>query len=760
MKSRTLLLFLALSCNLFYAQKITFDKTKKLYGIKDKSNKWLTLPIYNHIQEVNGKGLDDNKVLFYHAKTKNKHVLLNKNGITKLSAEYDSIGLTANPNVLIYKKGANYYRGASMNSIPTEKNKFKATPVNIDGDQKHYLIKIKGEGELFDAEKNEILPEKISNALHIGYETIVLKNKKWYFLNNPNEIYDTIYCFWLQESPNYIVKKSNLYGVMDHPKNVIIPIEYENIIANKHSSLFMLKKNGKFNVSKLSFHYNEEKNENTVSLNKVIPNLFDTILGIDNYGYYWDKDRHAESKKVIGIQNGNMVHVRLEDGLEIVPLKYKYIRPVCEGCIDKDENRLYFVTNDFDNRKDTLNTLSFELKKLNYTYGISSSKGELIVPIEGKPLPVYTDFEPRSHFGDSIQSNFDAKDSSFLGIVWLKNTMIKYQENDIKYNYMEAFDNNGNVYLDSAKSIRYSIFPENGTASIILKNGVSITPSVDVNNISFNFKSFIYQDGQPETHLQSLTNYTVTSKEREAIYSDINPGIYVSPHSPVFYKEKNLIGAYTWDGKKIIPPSLDSITGINSYGFKAYKKGFCTNFKYHAKDYLFESDLCYPDLKNAPFSLLCKNCDFEYSKIKHTKRNILYNNEGYEFEKIDTLISLIPDIKSGKFNIMNNKFEKILPEWADEIVFPYGNEEYYYNIFNRNKTINDITYESSLETVIVDIKNHGFAARYGQKWVISSVSEHKTIKDVFDSVSFKDDKWICKKGNNITEYNSKDFSNE
>lgn len=754
---RSILILIALSCQLVYAQKITLDESKKLYGIKDKNNKWLTLPIYKHIEEVYGKDADDNKVLFYHAKTKTKHVLLNKNGITKLSADYDSIGLTANPNVLIYKNGANYYRGASMNFIPSEKNKFIAAPLKIDPWRQYFLIKNNSAFTVFDAEKNEIILENIENADIVYGNLIFRKKNKWYHQNNPDEKYDTIYKAIAFLDPDIIVKQNNTFRIYDSKissTDLLTSFDCDKLIIND-GHLF-IKKNGKFTVNKLF----AKENEKDVKLVQVIKNEFDTILGLSYYGFFLNDEKDVRSSiKLIGIVNEKMVHVRLEDGLEIVPLKYKYIRPVCEGCIDKDENRLYFVTNDFNHRKDTFNTFSFELKKLNYTYGISNCKGELIVPIEGKPLPVYTDFEPKSHFGDSIQSNFDAKDSSFMGIVWLKNAMIKYQENGIKYNYKEAFDNDGNFYKDSVKSIRYSIFPENGTASIIHKNGAFITPWVEVNNISFNFKPYIHQEGQSETHLQSLNNYTVTSKERETKYSDINPGIYVSPHTPVFYKEKYFIGACTWDGKKIIPPSLDSIAGMNIYGFKAYKKGFCTYFKYNAKDYLFESDLCFPDLNKSEYSLLCKNCDFEYIKLKKSRIETGIDQWGYETEYKDTVTQNLPKIRAGKFNLVNGQFEKLLPEWVDEILFPIQNENNYFNSLNSQKDLTNKIIESSLEDIISDINKHGFAIRVNQNWNIRDVSGNKTINENFDSVSFKDGKWICKKGNNITEYNSNEFSN-
>jgi hypothetical protein len=762
MKLKLLLLFTFFLHQFAFSQKITFDATKKLYGIKDKNNKWLSLPAYTNITEVNSESKEGNHQKYFVAKTKTKYVILNKNGITKLSAEYDSIGLTANPTILIYKKNNQYYHGVYTNFIPSEKNRFSSVPKVVGKSNQFYTIKTAQSNKLFDADKNEFFNEDVDKVIESGNEIIFLKNNKWAFLSKPSEKYDTIYNVWLREESHYIVKKNNYFGLLNASLTVLIPFEYENIIKC-YAENFALKKNGSFTVTKLLFHYNEEKDESTVKLKQVIENRFDTILGIEHYGYYREKDDIKESNKIIGIVNGKMVHVRLEDGKELVPLKFKYIRPVCEGCVEKDENRLYFVSNDFDYKKDTLNTLSFELKKLNYIYGISNAKGELMVPMEGKPLPVYTDFEPKSPIGDSIYNNYEAKDSSLLGIVWCKNSIINYQINRKEYIYLESFTEDGSPSTDSVQTLYYSIYPEGGSVAILNPKAGYHSTFIPPENFMFNFKKEIHQsdNNSSEIRLHTLNNYTLTSKNRDVIYHNTDPNIYVHRNSPVFYKENGFIGAKNWAGKKIIPPSLDSVILMNENGFKAYKKGFCTYFKYNSKDYLFESDLCFPDLSKSQYSLLCKNCDFEYLKMKIKKSNNILGIDqwGNETEYKDTVAQILPKIKAGKFNLMNNQFEKLLPEWADEIVFPVQNQSNYFNSLNSQIDVTDKIFERSLEDIISDINKHGFAVRINQNWSIRDVSGKKSISENFDSVSYKDGKWIGKKGNKINEYNSNEFSN-
>lgn len=278
-----------------YEKNVLKYKKDGKYGIIDFSGKKITKPIYDDIQALEYK---EGMLLI---KKNGKMGVISINGDELIKSEYDSI-----ESDLFHTEGYDYGKSGFITSIKTKEG-YRYGYINCDGKK------------LLKTEYNEIVRinyTKDSNQVYL----VAFKDGRAGLLKNGKTILNHEYEDLEYDGANNIIitQKLGKQGVADINGNVIIPIEYENIIipgkcinAQKNESVevFDLKGNllqNKDFISIIPTESNEyfvtiDRNENYGIIDKndniVFENKY-TFIDYLNDNYFV-----AQNEKYLGVMN-------------------------------------------------------------------------------------------------------------------------------------------------------------------------------------------------------------------------------------------------------------------------------------------------------------------------------------------------------------------------------------------------------------------------------------------------------------------------
>jgi hypothetical protein len=192
---------------------------------------------------------------------------------------------------------------------------------------------------------------------------------------------------------------------------------------------------------------------------------------------------------------------------------------------------------------------------------------------------------------------------------------------------------------------------------------------------------------------------------------------------------------------------FDSVYTAGKNSFVGYLNG---KFSYYAlnkkSDQIPDMDFEFPNYGDVT-RVVCKNSVYEMKKYQKQDTAPVYDDMGNILR--DSVIHYtieIPYVKTGKFNLINEKNELVLQNWADEIRVPVPNINDNFSITDTTSSVyNPISYQSAVNWPLFNEYHKSIALKYGTKWRLTTIQKQDNFLDGFEDVKFIGEFWEATK---------------
>lgn len=298
--------------NIPFEKSVLKYKKNNKYGIVDFSGKQITKPIYDDIQALNYK---DGMLV---VKKDGKYGVINIKGEKLINIKYDTI-----KSDLYHTEGYNYQKSGFITSIK-KGDSYKYGYIDCNGNQ------------LLNEEYNEVIRINYTKDSNQNY-LVAFKDEKAGLIKNKEIVLNYEYeDLQYDESNNIIImQKDGKQGIANIEGNILIPIEYDNIIvagncvnAQKGERVELFDINGTPLKNKDFISIISTANDSyliTIDKNEKygIIDIHDNVIFDNKYSYidYLNNDYFiAKIDEFLGIID--------KDGKEIIDFKYEDIQKI------------------------------------------------------------------------------------------------------------------------------------------------------------------------------------------------------------------------------------------------------------------------------------------------------------------------------------------------------------------------------------------------------------------------------------------------
>ena len=369
------------SNNLWYESGILKISQDGKYGIIDTNGNKLVDPEYDSITALKGV---TNSLL---TEKDGKYGVIDNVGSVIINNEYAQIQSISDQyeNGYIVIDENNKYGVINYTRTVAVENKYDDIK-NVYGNGKYYIVKEGNTWKIVDTDGNDYLVGKYDDIISIQNENAVVKENNKFgvvTISDGQSIINTEYdSITYATGNNYIVSKASKYGIMDSNGNILVDLNYSNIVYRSVANFY--------EATNDDYTSNLIDNDMNIKLSNVIISELNTEDGYlkvrenDTYKYY---NFRFEEKASTDVLNGNTLFLsQNEEG------KYGFV----------DRNGNVVVDYIYDDAREQ-NDYGYASVKQNGLWGTIDSRGEVTVaPSYNLDNNALIEFIGKWHLGEDL----------------------------------------------------------------------------------------------------------------------------------------------------------------------------------------------------------------------------------------------------------------------------------------------------------------------------------------------------------------------
>lgn len=369
------------SNNLWYESGILKISQDGKYGIIDTNGNKLVDPEYDSITALKGV---TNSLL---TEKDGKYGVIDNVGSVIINNEYAQIQSISDQyeNGYIVIDENDKYGVINYTRTVAVENKYDDIK-NVYGNGKYYIVKEGNTWKIVDTDGNDYLVGKYDDIISIQNENAVVKENNKFgvvTISDGQSIINTEYdSITYATGNNYIVSKASKYGIMDSNGNILVDLNYSNIVYRSVANFY--------EATNDDYTSNLIDNDMNIRLSNVIISELNTEDGYlkvrenDTYKYY---NFRFEEKASADVLNGNTLFLsQNEEG------KYGFV----------DRNGNVVVDYIYDDAREQ-NDYGYASVKQNGLWGTIDSRGEVTVaPSYNLDNNALIEFIGKWHLGEDL----------------------------------------------------------------------------------------------------------------------------------------------------------------------------------------------------------------------------------------------------------------------------------------------------------------------------------------------------------------------
>ena len=369
------------SNNLWYESGILKISQDGKYGIIDTNGNKLVDPEYDSITALKGV---TNSLL---TEKDGKYGVIDNVGSVIINNEYAQIQSISDQyeNGYIVIDENDKYGVINYTRTVAVENKYDDIK-NVYGNGKYYIVKEGNTWKIVDTDGNDYLVGKYDDIISIQNENAVVKENNKFgvvTISDGQSIINTEYdSITYATGNNYIVSKASKYGIMDSNGNILVDLNYSNIVYRSVANFY--------EATNDDYTSNLIDNDMNIRLSNVVISELNTEDGYlkvrenDTYKYY---NFRFEEKASADVLNGNTLFLsQNEEG------KYGFV----------DRNGNVVVDYIYDDAREQ-NDYGYASVKQNGLWGTIDSRGEVTVaPSYNLDNNALIEFIGKWHLGEDL----------------------------------------------------------------------------------------------------------------------------------------------------------------------------------------------------------------------------------------------------------------------------------------------------------------------------------------------------------------------